>query len=73
MSVMLVHTCVDPLYVDKQVPVILEASTLSLKLRKRRSLVLERLNQAPVDGSSGPSYAASGSCSSSSQGSPLDF
>ncbi|KAK3130900.1 hypothetical protein QOZ80_6BG0499420 [Eleusine coracana subsp. coracana] len=58
---------------NSQVPVILEASTLSLKLRKRRSLVLERLNQAPVDGSSGPSNAASGSCSSSSQGSQLDF
>jgi elongator complex protein 4 len=58
---------------NSQVPVILEASTFPLKLRKRRSLVLERLNQAPVDGSSGPSYAASGSCSSSSQGSPLDF
>ncbi|XP_062229364.1 elongator complex protein 4 [Phragmites australis] len=58
---------------NSQVPVILDASTLSLKLRKRRSLVLERLNQAPVDGSSGPSYAASGSCSSSSQGSQLDF
>ncbi|CAL5053939.1 unnamed protein product [Urochloa decumbens] len=57
---------------NSQVPVILEASTLSLKLRKRRSLVLERLNQAPVDGSSGPSSAASGSCSSS-QGSQLDF
>ncbi|KAL6603773.1 hypothetical protein ACP70R_044134 [Stipagrostis hirtigluma subsp. patula] len=58
---------------NSQVPVILEASTFSLKLQKRRSLVLERLNQAPVDGSSGPSYAASGSCSSSSQGSQLDF
>jgi len=57
---------------NSQVPVILEASTLSLKLRKRRSLVLERLNQAPVDGSSGPSAAASGSCSSS-QGPQLDF
>ncbi|PUZ36818.1 hypothetical protein GQ55_9G067500 [Panicum hallii var. hallii] len=57
---------------NSQVPVILEASTLSLKLRKRRSLMLERLNQAPVDGSSGPSSAASGSCSSS-QGSQLDF
>ncbi|KAG2613108.1 elongator complex protein 4-like isoform X2 [Panicum virgatum] len=57
---------------NSQVPVILEASTLSLKLRKRRSLVLERLNQAPVDGSSGPSAAASGSCSSS-QGRQLDF
>jgi hypothetical protein len=61
----------DAFYVDNQVPVILEASTLSLKLRKRRSLVLERLNQAPVDGSSGPSSAASSSCSS--QGSQLDF
>ncbi|KAL5200098.1 hypothetical protein ABZP36_021301 [Zizania latifolia] len=58
---------------NSQVPVILEASTFSLKLRKRRSLVLERLNQAPVDGSAGPSHAASGSCSSSSQGSQLDF
>lgn len=57
---------------NSQVPVILEASTFSLKLRKRRSLVLERLNQAPVDGSGGPSHA-SGSCSSSSQGSQLDF
>uniref|UniRef100_A0A0E0ACC0 Elongator complex protein 4 n=1 Tax=Oryza glumipatula TaxID=40148 RepID=A0A0E0ACC0_9ORYZ len=58
---------------NSQVPVILEASTFSLKLRKRRSLVLERLNQAPVDGSGGPSLDASGSCSSSSQGSQLDF
>ncbi|OEL37175.1 hypothetical protein BAE44_0001805 [Dichanthelium oligosanthes] len=57
---------------NSQVPVIVEASTLFLKLRKRRSLVLERLNQAPVDGSSGPSSAASGSCSSP-QGSQLDF
>ncbi|RLN17013.1 elongator complex protein 4 [Panicum miliaceum] len=57
---------------NSQVPVILEASTLSLKLHKRRSLMLERLNQAPVDGSSGPSSAASGSCSSL-QGSQLDF
>uniref|UniRef100_A0ACD5X8J1 Uncharacterized protein n=1 Tax=Avena sativa TaxID=4498 RepID=A0ACD5X8J1_AVESA len=55
---------------NSQVPVILEASTFSLKLRKRRSLVLERLNQAPVGPSSGSS---SGSCSSSAQGSPLDF
>ncbi|KAM0878781.1 hypothetical protein ACQ4PT_034665 [Festuca glaucescens] len=58
---------------NSQVPVILEASTFSLKLRKWRSLVLERLNQAPVDGSSGPSSGASGSCSSSAQGSELDF
>ncbi|CAN6281190.1 unnamed protein product [Urochloa humidicola] len=56
---------------NSQVPVILEASTLSLKLRKRRSLMLERLNQAPVDGSSDPSSATSGSCSS--QSSQLDF
>ncbi|AQL04710.1 Elongator complex protein 4 [Zea mays] len=63
-----VHKVAQP---NSQVPVILEASTLSLKLRKRRSLVLERLNQAPVDGSSGPSSAASSSCSS--QGSQLDF
>ncbi|WVZ79259.1 hypothetical protein U9M48_026861 [Paspalum notatum var. saurae] len=64
-----VHKVAQP---NSQVPVILEASTLSLKLRKRRSLMLERLNQAPVDGSSGPSSAASGSCTSS-HGSQLDF
>ena len=63
----------DASYTDEQVPVILKTSTFSLKLRKRRSLVLERLNQAPVDGASGPSSGASGSCSSSSQGSQLDF
>ncbi|XP_078163141.1 elongator complex protein 4-like [Carex rostrata] len=57
---------------NSQVPVILDASTFSLKLQKRRSLVLERLNQAPVEGSSGVSYGTSGSCSSST-GSPLDF
>nr|CAD1831802.1 unnamed protein product [Ananas comosus var. bracteatus] len=57
----------------QQVPLILEASTYSLKLQKRRSLVLEQLNQAPVEASSGTSYATSGSCSSSSKGSPLDF
>ncbi|OAY62879.1 Elongator complex protein 4 [Ananas comosus] len=56
-----------------QVPLILEASTYSLKLQKRRSLALEQLNQAPVEASSGTSYATSGSCSSSSKGSPLDF
>ncbi|KAJ1260064.1 hypothetical protein BS78_10G203100 [Paspalum vaginatum] len=64
-----VHKVAQP---NSQVPVILEASTLSLKLRKRRSLMLERLIQAPVDGSSGPSSAASGSCTSS-HGSQLDF
>lgn len=59
-------------FICYQVPVILDASTFSLKLQKRRSLVLERLNQAPVEGSSGVSYGTSGSCSSST-GSPLDF
>lgn len=59
--------------INTQVPVMLEATTFSLKLRKRRSLILERLNQAPVDGSSGTSYASSGSCSVSLKGSPLDF
>ncbi|KAJ0719508.1 hypothetical protein HanLR1_Chr08g0282531 [Helianthus annuus] len=51
------------------VPVILDATTYSMKLQKRRSLVLECLNQAPVDGASG----SSGSCSSSSNTGTLDF
>ncbi|XP_072968812.1 elongator complex protein 4 [Typha angustifolia] len=59
--------------INTQVPFILEASTFSLKLHRRRSLVLERLNQAPVEASSGTSYATSGSCSASSKGSSLDF
>ncbi|XP_010926460.1 elongator complex protein 4 [Elaeis guineensis] len=59
--------------INTQVPVILEATTFSLKMQKRRSLILERLNQAPVDASSGTSYATSGGCSGSSKGSPLDF
>lgn len=59
--------------INTQVPVILEATTFSLKLQRRRLLVLERLNQAPVDGSSGTSYATSGSCSGSSKSSSLDF
>ncbi|KAH8501414.1 hypothetical protein H0E87_016280 [Populus deltoides] len=41
--------------VNTQVPVILEATTFSIKLQKRRFLVLECLNQAPIDGSSGTS------------------
>lgn len=57
----------------QQVPVILEATTFSIKLHKRRSLVLECLNQAPVDGSSGASYGSSGSCSGSSKTGNLDF
>ncbi|KAH9802284.1 elongator complex protein 4 [Citrus sinensis] len=45
---------------NTQVPLILEATTFSIKLQKRRFLVLECLNQAPVDGSSGSSYGTSG-------------
>ncbi|ONK81796.1 uncharacterized protein A4U43_C01F32960 [Asparagus officinalis] len=56
--------------INSQVPVILEATTFSLKLHRRRSLVIERLNQAPVDGSSGTSYGTAGSCSKSSS---VDF
>uniref|UniRef100_B9HHP0 Uncharacterized protein n=1 Tax=Populus trichocarpa TaxID=3694 RepID=B9HHP0_POPTR len=41
--------------VNTQVPVILEATAFSIKLQMRRFLVLECLNQAPVDGSSGTS------------------
>ncbi|KAM6563998.1 hypothetical protein CsatB_023996 [Cannabis sativa] len=58
---------------NTQVPVILEATTLSIKLQKRRFLVLECLNQAPIDGSSGASYGSSGSCSGSSKTGSLDF
>ncbi|OWM91635.1 elongator complex protein 4 [Punica granatum] len=61
--------------INTQVPVILEATTFSLKLRKRKYLALESLNQAPVDGSSGTSYSTSGSCSSTTSSKPgsLDF
>ncbi|KAJ4720572.1 Elongator complex protein 4 [Melia azedarach] len=58
---------------NTQVPVILDATTFSIKLHKRRYLVLECLNQAPVDGSSGSSYGTSGSCSGSSKTGTLDF
>ncbi|CAJ1948972.1 unnamed protein product [Sphenostylis stenocarpa] len=58
---------------NTQVPVILEATTFSIKLQKRRFLVLECLNQAPVDGSSGSSYGTSGGCSGSTKGGTLDF
>lgn len=61
------------MHVAKQVPLVLEASTFSIKLHKRRSLVLECLNQAPIDGSSGASYGNSGSCSSSAKQGSLDF
>ncbi|KAK1309919.1 Elongator complex protein 4 [Acorus calamus] len=59
--------------INTQVPVILEAMTYSLKLRRRRFLVLERLNQAPVDATGGGPYTSSGGCSRSSKSSPLDF
>ncbi|KAI3992968.1 hypothetical protein MKX01_009711 [Papaver californicum] len=59
--------------INTQVPLILEATTFSIKLQRRRSLVLERLNQAPVDGSSGSSHDSSGSCSGGSKSSILDF
>lgn len=58
---------------SSQVPVILEANTFSLKLHRRRSLILEKLNQAPVEGSSGTSYGTAGPCSASSKGSSIDF
>ncbi|CAL1387601.1 unnamed protein product [Linum trigynum] len=60
--------------INTQVPAVLEATTLSIKLQKRRYLVLECLNQAPIDGSRGRSYGTSGSCSGSpSQNGSLDF
>ncbi|KAF3439175.1 hypothetical protein FNV43_RR17450 [Rhamnella rubrinervis] len=59
--------------INTQVPVILDATTYSIKLQKRRFLILECLNQAPIDGSSGISYSTSGSCSGSSKPGSLDF
>ncbi|CAI0443680.1 unnamed protein product [Linum tenue] len=60
--------------INTQVPAVLEATTLSIKLQKRRYLVLECLNQAPIDGSGGTSYGTSGSCSgSSSKSGSLNF
>ncbi|KAL1308676.1 hypothetical protein HN51_050661 [Arachis hypogaea] len=58
---------------NTQVPVILDATTFSIKLQKRRFLVFECLNQAPVDGSGGSSYGNSGVCSRSTKVGPLDF
>ncbi|KGN48686.1 elongator complex protein 4 [Cucumis sativus] len=58
---------------NTQVPKILEATTFSIKLQKRRYLVLECLNQAPVDASSGSSYGSTGSCSGSSKTASLEF
>lgn len=59
--------------IRRQVPKILEATTFSIKLQKRRYLVLECLNQAPIDGSSGSSYGSTGSCSGSSKTGSLEF
>ncbi|XP_054783197.1 elongator complex protein 4 isoform X2 [Prosopis cineraria] len=59
--------------INTQVPLILEATTFSIKLQKRRFLVLECLNQAPVDGSSGNSYGTSSGCSGSTKAGRLDF
>ncbi|XP_042037283.1 elongator complex protein 4-like isoform X1 [Salvia splendens] len=58
---------------NTQVPAILETTTFSMKLQKRRSLVLECINQAPVDGATGSSYGSSGSCSGSSKTGSFDF
>ncbi|KAJ8899661.1 hypothetical protein K2173_019357 [Erythroxylum novogranatense] len=59
--------------INTQARVILEATTYSIKLHKRRFLALECLNQAPVDGSSGSSYSTTSSCSTSSRNGTLDF
>lgn len=59
--------------INTQVPVILDATTFSIKLQKRRFLVLECLNQAPIDGSSGSSYGTSATCSGASKSGTLDF
>ncbi|XP_057815594.1 elongator complex protein 4 isoform X1 [Cryptomeria japonica] len=62
--------------INTQVPIVLEANTYSLKLLRKRTVVLERLNQAPVDASSGESYgtvSTAALCSRSNTGSALDF
>ncbi|KAK9949339.1 hypothetical protein M0R45_004868 [Rubus argutus] len=65
----------EPLLTGYQdmVPVILEATTFSIKLQKRRYLVLECLYHTPIDGSSGSSYGTSGSRSGSSKTGLLIF
>ncbi|KAL4197227.1 hypothetical protein AMTRI_Chr04g187240 [Amborella trichopoda] len=55
---------------NSQVPVILEGTTYSLKVICRETLVLERLNQAPVDTSGGGSSV---DCSGSSSARLLDI
>ncbi|CAB4314360.1 unnamed protein product [Prunus armeniaca] len=59
--------------INTQVHVILESTTFSINLKKRRFMVLECLNQVPIDGSSGNSYGNSSSCSVSSKTGTLDF
>ncbi|XP_049933229.1 elongator complex protein 4 [Nymphaea colorata] len=59
--------------VNSQVPAVLDSTTFSLKLQRRKLLVLECLNQAPVDGSGNNSSDISASCSGSSKVSSLDF
>ncbi|BBH05841.1 hypothetical protein Prudu_017344 [Prunus dulcis] len=59
--------------INTQVHVILESTTFSINLKKRRFMVLECLNQVPIDGSSGNSYGTSSSCSVSSKTGTLDF
>ncbi|ONI02566.1 hypothetical protein PRUPE_6G206700 [Prunus persica] len=59
--------------INTQVHVILESTTFSINLKKRRFMVLECLNQVPIDGSSGSSYGTSSSCSVSSKTGTLDF
>ncbi|CAN6459131.1 unnamed protein product [Victoria cruziana] len=59
--------------INNQVPAVLDAATFSLKLQRRSLLVLECLNQAPVDGSGNNSSDISSSCSGSSNISSLDF
>ncbi|KAI5324946.1 hypothetical protein L3X38_034019 [Prunus dulcis] len=59
--------------INTQVHVILESTTFSINLKKRRFMVLECLNQVSIDGSSGNSYGTSSSCSVSSKTGTLDF
>ncbi|XP_078437237.1 paxneb protein-like protein isoform X1 [Wolffia australiana] len=59
--------------IGSQVPAVLQARTFSLRLHRRRSLVLEPLNQAPVDGSDRSGNKELESCNGSSKTSPIDF
>ncbi|CAL9001931.1 unnamed protein product [Prunus brigantina] len=59
--------------INTQVHVILESTTFSMNLKRRRFMVLECLSQVPINGSSGSSYGTSSSCSVSSKTGTLDF